>query len=203
MKREEIIKNVTYIKEIIESANHYTNLSGPAGILSGGFALIGCYLTYALLGTLNLAAASIKWTEVLISLSLIWLIIFICATGLQLIFTIRKARRLEIPFWTKLSRQVIFALAPSLLAGAVLTVYLVRQDQLIFIPPVWILLYGVGVVAAGMFSTVIVRLLGWAFVLTSCLPLFIWPAAGLIFLAVTFGGYHIIYGLIVLVKYRD
>ena len=200
MNREEIIKNIDYIKEIVESSNRYTNLSGLAGILCGVFALIGCIISYYLLGSFNLTLASIQFK--LLILGILWLIIFTGAVVLQVVFTVHKTHKIGVQPWTKLSHQIVFALLPSLLAGAVLTLYLVKYNQSIFIPGVWILLCGVGIAASGMFSIIAVRLLGWAFILTSIIPLFIWPEYGLIFMALTFGVYHIIYGLVVAIKYR-
>jgi hypothetical protein len=200
MNREEIIKNIDYIKEIIESSNLYTNLSGLAGILCGIFAGIGCIISYSLLGSFNLTASLMQSN--LSMLGILWLIVFMAALVVQIGFTVRKAHTTGVQPWTKLCHQIIFALLPSLLAGALLTLYLVKYNQSIFIPGVWILLYGVGIAASGMFSIITVRLLGWAFILTSVLPLFVYPEYGLIFMALTFGIYHIIYGLIISVKYR-
>ena len=200
MNREEIIKNINYIKEIVESSNCYTNLSGLAGILCGILAFIGCIISYYLLGSFNLTASLIQ--SKLLMLGVLWLIVFTGALSVQIGFTVRKAHKIGVQPWTKLSHQIIFALLPGLLAGAVLTLYLVKYNQSVFIPGVWILLYGVGIAASGMFSIIAVRLLGWAFILTSILPLFVYPECGLIFMALTFGIYHIIYGLIISVKYR-
>lgn len=200
MDREEIIKNIDYIKEIVESSNLYTNLSGLAGMLCGIFAFIGCIISYYLLGSFNLTASLIQ--SKLLMLGVLWLIVFTGALSVQIGFTVRKAHKIGVQPWTKLSHQIIFALLPSLLAGAVLTLYLVKYNQPVFIPGVWILLYGVGIAASGMFSIIAVRLLGWAFILTSILPLFVYPEYGLIFMALTFGIYHIIYGVIISVKYR-
>ena len=200
MEREEIIKNIDYIKEIIESSNRYTNLSGLAGTFCGVLALLGCAISYYLLGSFSLTPDLIQAR--LLTLGILWLVVFDCALSVQIGLTVRKAHRTGIQPWTKLSRQIIFALLPSLLAGAILTIYLFKYNQSIFIPGVWILLYGVGIAASGMFSIIAVRLLGWAFIITSIIPLFMYPEYGLIFMALTFGIYHIIYGLAVAIKYR-
>ncbi|HLD35334.1 MAG TPA: hypothetical protein VJC37_01325 [Planctomycetota bacterium] len=200
MEREEIIRNIDYIKEIVESSNRYTNLSGLAGIFCGLLALVGCAASYFLLGSFSLTPDLIQ--AKLSALGILWLIVFTGALSVQIGLTIRKAHITGIQPWTKLSRQIIFALLPSLLAGAILTIYLFKYNQSIFIPGVWILLYGVGIAASGMFSILAVRLLGWAFIITSLIPLFVRPEYGLIFMALTFGLYHIIYGLAVAIKYR-
>jgi MFS family permease len=202
MEREDIIKNINYMKEVVESSNRYTNLSGLAAIICGLLALAGCGLTYyfgwypkesdSLLAPLDNTAKA----------GIIWLTVFLLAVAIQIIFTVRKAKKMEILPWTKLSRQIIFALIPSLLAGALITFYLFREGQSELIPGFWILLYGVGVSSAGMFSVMAVRILGWAFILTSWIPIFIYPGYGIIFLGITFGIYHIIYGAVIYVKYK-
>lgn len=201
MEREDIIKNINYMKEVVESSNQYTNLSGVAGTLCGIVALIGSGLTAYSIGAIEIHKALPPIDNFFYS-GIIWLVVFGLAVIVQVFFTIRKAKKMEILPWTKLSRQIMFVLIPILLAGVMLTIYLIKTGTILIIPPVWILLYGVGVSSAGMFSVLAVRLLGWSFIVTSIFPLFICPEYGLIFMALAFGVYHIIYGLVIYVKYK-
>lgn len=201
MEREDIIKNINYMKEVVESSNRYTNLSGIAGILCGILALIGFGLTSYYIGSIKIHDR-LPELDNLLNTGIIWIAVFGLAILTQVIFTIRKAKKMEILPWSKLSRQILFVLIPSLLAGILLTIYLIQTEEILAIPPTWILLYGLGVSSAGMFSVLAVRLLGWAFIITSIFPLFICPEYGLVFMALTFGVYHIIYGLVIYVKYK-
>jgi hypothetical protein len=57
------------------------------------------------------------------------------------------------------------------------------------------LLYGTAICSVGLFSVRPVSVLGWAFVVAGALTLALPPALGLTMMALSFGGFHIVYGL--------
>lgn len=203
MDTDKALRDLNYIKEIVSSAS-YTNLSGVAGIIAGFLALAGSGVSVLLLGGLcgsDRAAFAGMIEGRLIELGLIWGAVLALACAISAVLTIRKAKRARISPWSKVSRQVFYAVIPGLLAGAALTVYFIMERNYAILPPIWMLTYGVAVSASGMFSVTVVRALGWAFIISSFIPLLILPGLGLVSMAVSFGGYHIIYGIIVFRKY--
>jgi len=62
---------------------------------------------------------------------------------------------------------------------------------------VWMFCYGIAICAVGLFSVRPVTFLGFAFVIAGAITLLI-PAAPyhLIMMAITFGGFHILYGIL-------
>ncbi|MBI5360022.1 MAG: hypothetical protein HZA48_05510 [Planctomycetes bacterium] len=203
MDTDKALRDLNYIKEIVSSAR-YTNLSGAAGIIAGVFASAGFVLTWLLLKDVWISSNStfMKIAENRMGeLAVIWGAVFVLSGLVQAAFTIRKAKASHISVWSKVSRQVLYAVIPGFLAGAVLTVYFIKERNYFILPSVWMLTYGVAVSASGMFSVAVVRLLGWAFVISSLLPFLLIPESSILAMAVSFGGYHIIYGIIVAKKY--
>jgi hypothetical protein len=95
----------------------------------------------------------------------------------------------------------VYSLAPPLFVGALLTALLVRIGFTGAIPGVWLLLYGTGVVTGGAFSIRIVPLMGLCFIVLGAVALFCpwsWSNA---FLAVGFGGFHILFGAVIARRY--
>ena len=76
-----------------------------------------------------------------------------------------KARAAKLPLWSEPARKILFSFAPPMAGGALLTLVLFEHDLVALLPGVWMLLYGIGVVAAGTFSVRIVPVMGLAFML--------------------------------------
>src|SRR5678809_1539117 len=89
-----------------------------------------------------------------------WIFIWLCEAALSVAISIYtmalKARSAKLPLWSEPARKIVFSFAPPMAAGALLTLVLFEHQLIALLPGVWMLLYGVGVVAAGTFSVRIV-----------------------------------------------
>jgi len=65
---------------------------------------------------------------------------------------------------------------------------------------VWMMCYGTGVYCAGLFSVRAPRVLGAAFVLTGAIALLGLPDFDILLTALSFGVYHIVFGLVIVRK---
>ena len=103
-------------------------------------------------------------------------------------------------------RQACFSAGPPVrpqlrrrrsLAGALLTVVLLRAGSSAVLPGIWLLLYGTGVVTGGAFSVRIVPVMGLGFMALGAVALVAPPAWGNALLAAGFGGLHIVFGAVI------
>ena len=90
---------------------------------------------------------------------------------------------------------------PPVIAGGVLTIVLMRAGLPTAIPGIWLLLYGTGVITGGMFSVRAVPVMGLCFMVLGAIALFSPPAFANWFMAVGFGGLHLLFGAIIVRKY--
>jgi hypothetical protein len=88
-----------------------------------------------------------------------------------------------------------------LAAGAILTGWFFTQGMSRHLPGVWLLLYGTGVMTAGVFSIRIVPLLGLCFMVVGCVSLWAPSNWGDFFMGLGFGGLQIVFGLIIARRY--
>ena len=67
-----------------------------------------------------------------------------------------------------------------------------------YIAPIWMMCYGTGVYAAGLFSVRLPRLLGIGFIAVGAVGILFFAGYGLLLVALSFGLMHIVFGIVVL-----
>jgi hypothetical protein len=188
-----------YIRETMSRTAEFTAVSGWGGVAMGATAL----------GAAALAAGQPDvegWLRV-------WAAEAVVGFAIGVGTTVRKAQRHGAPLLSGQGRKFLLGLAPAIFAGLVVTLAVYGLDlstngegfvwqgaaessaSLRLLPGLWLLLYGAGVVSAGMFSIRPVPLLGAAFLLVGTLALLSPAAWATAWMAVGFGGLHLLSGL--------
>ncbi len=175
--------NLRYIRQTMEAAATFTAVSGWGMVVTGATAVVAALLA----GTTQSPTR--------------WLFIWLCEACLSVAISVYtmalKARAAKLPLWSEPARKIVFSFAPPMLVGALLTLLFFERGLLALLPGVWMLLYGVGVVAAGTFSVRIVPVMGIAFMMVGTVALFA-PAAWMTACMVAgFGGLHLLFGVLI------
>jgi hypothetical protein len=178
--------NLQFIRETMERAGSFTAVPGWGGLAIGLSALI---------------AAGIAWRLDTEPWLLTWLAEGVFAIALGALAMKRKANSAQVPLLSAPARRFVLSFAPPLIVGALLTIVLYRAGLAGAIPGTWLLLYGTGVVTGGAFSVRVVPVMGLCFMFIGAVALFCPLSWGTAFLAVGFGGLHLIFGLIIAWKY--
>jgi hypothetical protein len=168
------VAHLRYIRETIEAAHTFTSVPGK-----------GCVA----MGVTGLAAATLAahWFWV-------WLGAAVVAVALVPWFLIAKARQQGLSLWRGVARRFFLTLTPAFLAGAVLTVALYHHGALALIPGAWLMLYGAGLAASGVYSLAIVSLAGFGFMLLGGIALALPVSFSTALLGIGFGGLHLVLG---------
>ncbi|HEV2802416.1 MAG TPA: hypothetical protein VGW12_18235 [Pyrinomonadaceae bacterium] len=175
--------NLRFIRETMESAASFTAVSGWGLCAVGLTALVACYSAVR-------ATGRGTWLRIWVAEAVVSVLIMVWAMR-------RKARAASQPLLSKPGRKLLFNLAPPLVVGALLTVVLSRYGTVNVIRPVWLLLYGAGVVTGGAFSVKSVPVMGLCFMLLGTLALFSPAAWADAYMAAGFGGLHLVFGVII------
>lgn len=184
---ERAMDNLKYIRETMERATAFTNISGW-GQVGIGITALGAALISA-------QQKSFKaWLTVWIAEGVIALLI----AGWSMD---RKARAAKMPLLSGPGRKVAFSLSPPIFAGGIVTVVLYRAGLTEAIPGLWLLLYGTGVITGGMFSVTVVPIMGLCFMALGALAFLAPPGFADWFMAAGFGGLHILFGVIIARRY--
>jgi len=175
--------NLRFIRETMEAAATFTAVSGWGTVVIGVTAI----------GAAALAATSRSTTR--------WIIIWLCEAALSVAISVYtmalKARAAKLPLWSEPARKILFSFAPPMIGGALLTLVLFQRGLVPLLPGVWMLLYGIGVVAAGTFSVRIVPVMGVAFMLVGTIALFAPSSLATQYMAAGFGGLHLFFGTLI------
>src|SRR5947207_3082673 len=174
-------ESLQFIRRTMERSATFTAVPGLGGAGMGVIALAAAVLAA------NQRSAE-RWLVV-------WLLAAAVAASIGVTGMLRKAARLGAPLAGAVGRRFAMSLAAPLLAGAALTWGVWMHDDSALMPAIWLLLYGTGVLAGGVFSVAAVRLLGVAFMALGVAALATPPAWGDIWLGIGFGGLQITFGL--------
>jgi len=178
--------NLRYIRQTMERAGSFTAVPGKGGVLMGLVAL----------GAGRIAArqaAAAAWITV-------WMLAAVVALAIGIAGAALKSRRFQMPLFSGPGRKFISGFAPSILAGAVLTLVFYRAGVSGFLPGVWLLLYGAAVLSAGWASVRVVPIMGACFMFVGTLALLV-PGYNEQLLSAGFGGLHLVFGALIAVKY--
>jgi hypothetical protein len=181
------LDNLRYIRRTIERAGSFTAVPGVGGVVMGATAIAAAWIAAS-------QANGVRWFVVWLAEATVALLIGIAAAA-------RKAAHARIPLFSAPGRKFVAAFVPSMAAGTLLTAVLFRGGMTAVLPGVWLLLYGAGVVSGGASSVRIVPLMGACFMAMGGAALVTPVSWGNGLLAAGFGGLHIIFGVIISVKY--
>ncbi len=177
--QKEAKETLAYIRRTMESASTFTAVSG--------WGLVGS-------GIVGLVAASLAWAGGVAADLRVWIpaaaLSVVTATTANAI----KARRSEMQLWSGVMQRIVWVMAPTLIAGGLLTFAMVGQGASQLLPGMWLALYGAGVTAGGTLSVRAIRWMGIGFLVLGAVAL-LDPGFGLGMMAAGFGGLHVAIGL--------
>jgi hypothetical protein len=173
-------EDLRLIRQTMERAASFTALPGWGGVLMGVVALAAAPLALG-------AASRGSWLS-------IWLSAAALAFVLGGTDMLRKARAQRASLLSAPASRFFLTLLPSFFTGACLTFVLARAGEWPLLPGTWLLVYGSAVFAASVHTIRGVRWMGAAFLALGALALVFPDGRGDLWMALGFGGVHIVYG---------
>ncbi|MEM7166744.1 MAG: hypothetical protein AAF581_14855 [Planctomycetota bacterium] len=174
------------IRETMALSTKFTSISGIGALGQGCLALLTSYWTWQQVGR--------DWL-------LGWALCGGAALALGIGSTYVKARRTRQGLFGVAGRRFLKGLFPALLAGGFMSFVAYDRGYWDLLPGVWMLLYGIGVVAAGMHSARIVSMMGYSFLLLA-VPTLMTPVEwSTLWMACGFGGLHVVFGIAIARRY--
>jgi len=174
-------ESLAFIRHAMERGSTFSAVPGIGGALMGGIGL-GAAVVAAIQPTAE------RWLAVWLSAAVLALIVGVLAMR-------RKAARLGAALAGAPARRFALSLSAPLIGGAALTVGLWMHGVWALMPPVWLLLYGAGVLTGGAFSVAPMRLLGMCFMGLGMAAIVTPPSWGNVWLGLGFGALQVGFGI--------
>ncbi|MBN2862231.1 MAG: hypothetical protein JXN62_03650 [Bacteroidales bacterium] len=197
------------IRKFMEESTKFLSLSGLSGVFPGIFALAGAVVAWLLIPGRDISSydqfinitdgaptVAIRW-----QISIVALTVLLLSLAAAFYFSVRKAKRTGVNFWTPVSRRMMVNLFIPLAAGGIFALILLFQNHTGLIIPVLLVFYGLSLVNAGKFTYSEIFYLGILQILTGLLCA-LFPSQGLLFWSLGFGILHIVYGMVMYRKYE-
>jgi hypothetical protein len=138
----------------------------------------------------------------------VWGGVFLVALAGVIGLTRLREIRKGMPFWSPAKRKVLATILPPFLAGVGLTAAIALRSHATaagnewgLIPAIWMIFYGLACWQVGAFSLIEVRVMGAAFILAACITAASLQANPYWALGLTFGAFHIVYGIVVWIRH--
>ena len=203
--QQDALDHLRVIRSLMEKAHIYRSISAPAALVGGGLAVALALAGNKVADILNCTI----WDGFLIS----WLAVLAITSALNVFLLSREARLRGQPLVSEGMRMALRAILPPLLVGGVIGIGLILYlHHLALGALIWIVCYGLALLATASFSPRSLLRLGWLFVITGLI--FFWGLAARghlellpsdlriasFVMGFSFGLLHICYGAAVLLR---
>ncbi len=195
METNQAAEHLQTIRILMERSALYRRALAPIMIVTG---MIG------ILAALGAILAGVGTDRAFL---LFWMSVGLGAVFVAFLLARRQALKDSEPFWSPPTRRVAQALSPPLIVGLLLGVWAALSgwgDVGVLVLPVWMMLYGCAIHAAGFFMPRGMKLFGWGMIAAGAIVLAILdPFARLVSLrcaahgamGLGFGLLHLAYGI--------
>lgn len=192
-------EDIKIIREMMERSSKFLSLHGLAGVFAGVIAIMGAaFAWFYLLRDPSLTDYS-RMHEMLILLADA-VAVLILSVGVGVLFACRKARRSGQKLMNKVTYRALYAMAVPLAAGGIFClIYLLRGDVRTVISAT-LIFYGIALVAASRYTFSEIHYLGLTEIILGLAAAY-FDQKGIVFWTLGFGVCHILYGLIMYLKY--
>jgi hypothetical protein len=204
-EQERAEEHLKTIRRLMERATIYRAISAPTALSGGLFSFAVSILLLA--SSHSYLPFADRQSEPIFMV--LWMLVLLMTAATNALFIILGAKKRNEPVFSASMKAALVALAPALIAGAAVTALLPAVDDFeVLIGIIWATSYGLGLLATSSFAPRSLVWLGVAFFLSGlagmvCLrfcstlstisPLVI----ASLFMAATFGLFHLIYAVCV------
>lgn len=206
MENEKYLKDLTEIRNMMSQSSRFISLSGLSGVFAGIYAIAGALVAAKILSyepsvyTNSESYIATTNTDLVTQLVMVAAAVLVLAIGTAIVLTTRKAKMQGKKIWDSTSRRLLLNFFAPLLAGGLFCLVLLQYQIIGLIAPAMLIFYGLALIHASKYTFSDLKSLGYANVILGLIATqFI--GYGIVFWALGFGVFHIVYGVWMYNKY--
>lgn len=199
-KIQKASEDLRVIRQLMERPIRCSAMSGLSAIVAGTIGLVGLGLDYYF----SLRYEPMVAFQILL---LVWGGVLVTAVASVTFLTRLRERKQGIPFWSPAKRRLLIMLLAPFIAGVGLTLVIAGRwlvgtgpNEWGLIPAIWMACYGIACWQVAEVSNRELRYMGGAFILASLLAAS-FQTYPYLMLGGAFGGFHVVYGVVVWIRH--
>jgi hypothetical protein len=193
------LEDLKVIREMMEKSTKFLSLSGLSGVLAGLTAMCGAAFAYFYLLRNPEATDYTKFQEMIILLADALIVLGI-SIGFAIYFSWKKAKKSNQKLLNKVTYKTLYHLGLPLIAGGIFSLVFLLRGDIEMVASSTLLFYGLALVNVSKFTYPEVHYLGITEIILGLLSA-IFLYHGIIFWTIGFGFCHILYGVLMYIKY--
>ncbi|UMQ40051.1 hypothetical protein MKS83_11635 [Chryseobacterium sp. Y16C] len=205
MESKNYQEDLSHIRSMMERSSRFISLSGLSGVFAGLAAILGAiyvYFAFQREGIDYFAGQRNVFRAGLVNELMITGIIILAVALLSgYIFTANKSRKKGLKIWDATTKRLLITFAVPLVSGGIFCLGLLYHHLFVFIAPATLIFYGLALVSAERYTLTDVKYLGYCQIVLGLFSLF-FLGWGLVTWTIGFGVLHVVYGLIMHMKYK-
>ena len=192
------LKDISEIRSMMEQSSKFLSLSGLSGISAGIVGIAAAVIAQYFIDTAGTRSSGSNGAAYFLIGSILTLIV---ALSFAANFSVRMARKKQLPVWSSATKSLLVNLFIPLAVGGLFCLILVYHNILFLIAPAMLIFYGLALLNTSKYTLREIRYLGMSEI---CLGLLasIWVQFGIVFWGIGFGILHITYGTFMYFKYE-
>lgn len=179
----------------MERSTKFLSLSGMSGVMAGIVALLGAAVAYMFIYNGTTVTG-----DLLLDMILLAAIVLFLAVSFGFYFSLRKAQRNGIKFFMPATIHMLKDAGVPLVTGGLFCLLLIYHNCSYMVASAMLIFYGIAVINAGARTYKDIKILG-AFEIILGLLAALFVQYSLLFWVLGFGVMHIIYGVVMHMKY--
>lgn len=203
------LEDLKVIRQMMEDSSKFLSLSGLSGVLAGIFALLGAAYTYFFImeggkhfyNEYMVSLTSKATIEIRLSLLIVALVVFTSALLSAILLSHKKAKKEGVKLWSRAARKLSIEMALGITIGGAFCMILIYHGALPLVASSTLIFYGLTLINIAKYTHRDIKILGYSEVILGLIA-GVFLSYGILFWSIGFGIFHIIYGIVMYLKYE-